>query len=149
MRALVLSFALGFSGAAVAADSYLCISDQSTGFAFNKDTGQWKPANFTAGKKYVLSRDGKGWVLKEFGQANPVLRCPNDFNPSHYLGCDDGSMQFRMNSRILRYELAYLLGYYVDYNELDSSLAKIPGATLLHEGDDNPAIEIGKCSPLQ
>jgi hypothetical protein len=148
MRAVILSFALCFSGAAVAANSYLCISDHATGFAFNKATGQWHEANFQAGTKYLLSKQAGGWVLKEFGNETPVVRCPKDFNDSSYLICGDGSVDFRMNRHVLRFQKAQLLGYYVDYDALNALMKNAPGYTPLLEGGDTPALEIGKCTPL-
>ncbi|MFM0158020.1 hypothetical protein [Paraburkholderia sediminicola] len=50
-----------------------------------------------------------------------------------------------MNSHRLRFMKAYLMGYYLDYAEL----SKVPGFGGLNEGRDTPALEIGKCSPLQ
>jgi hypothetical protein len=145
MRVVILSFALLFSGAAAAADSYLCISDQATGFAFNKETDQWYRANFQTGEKYVLSREKGGWVLKQFGEEAPLLHCPGDFNAGNNLICSDGGTDFRMNRHLLRYQKAYLVGYYVDYG----ALGKLPpGLPAMEEGGDTPVLEIGRCSAL-
>lgn len=142
---LASAIALLFSGTAVASDAYLCIADLSTGFSFNKDTGEWHRANFAAGEKYVLSKAKEGeWVVMKMGQDHPLLRCPGDFNAGNNLICSDGINDFRMNRHLLRYLRAFLIGYYVDYSDLKG----LPGIPAMKEGGDTPELEIGKCAPI-
>ncbi|MGF6814007.1 hypothetical protein OKW33_000813 [Paraburkholderia atlantica] len=91
----------------------------------------------------MLSKQSTAWEIKELGQATPLMRCPNGFN-GNYLICNDGANDFRMNSHMLRFEKAYLIGYYPDYG----AIPKMPGFPAMEEGGDTPVIEIGRCSPL-
>jgi hypothetical protein len=76
---------LGTPVVSQAADSYLCITEQSSGFAYDKARQQWRTAQFTAGKKYVIRRGTKdttaAWSVWKFGDDNiPDERCEQDFN---------------------------------------------------------------------
>ena len=130
---LLLLLTLGSS--VVSAESYLCIPDRSTGFAYNKNTKIWYTTSFNVSdKKYLLSiSDGK-WKWKTIGDSEfSYLPC-GEFNEYGYISCLD-LMQVTFNRKNLRFLLTYNIGY-TNYG--------IAG----NEGDDEPHMEIGRCSKI-
>ena len=61
--------------------------------------------------------------------------CENDFSHG-VLVCNKGLHLFRMSSGTLRFMLVYQMGYVID------------GTEGMKEGENEPYIAIGKCSPL-
>jgi hypothetical protein len=125
-----------------AADSYLCVSDMVTGFAFNKETKQWEIARFKANEKFVVTRS-KGsmfvWEVRRTGLNAPVSYCQEDFTASGYLICK-GFDSFFMNRKTLRFLTIYTMGYWDDVFDEKTEIFK--------EGANTPNMKIGKCTPL-
>ena len=123
--------------------SYLCITDQVSGFAFDAQSSKWVATTFVANQRFILRRVrdddqdrymNSKWTLSEFGQRSPMLFCRNDIsNETHILSCDSYFL-LMFNYDTLRFQLIYPIGY----------VNPAPN----HEGEDTPAIQIGKCSPL-
>jgi hypothetical protein len=83
LAVLVMTFSMQSS-----ADSWLCISDEATGFAL-KD-GSWESALFEVGKKYMIKEaDDTGklfdavYQVHRFGRGNPSWIC-GDFGSKEY-----------------------------------------------------------------
>ena len=139
-----------FTVQAYATESYLCVADMVTGFQFNEALREWHTSHFKRNSKYLISKSkvkGYAWEVKPTGSKFAIAGCRDDFDKYDYLYCEDISetfccsstqVVFRMNKNRLRYDLAYLLGYWTD-NDLFEAYK---------ERDDNPYIEIGKCRPL-
>ena len=131
---LLLSFQAG------AADSYLCVADLTTGFSYDAAKKKWKSADFRSDKKLVISRGKQksyAWEAKEVGDSLPGATCEKDFNDAGNLFCS-GVFDLRFNSRSLRFLYFYPIGYWSDGDK--------PGMS--REGDNTPAVAIGKCSPV-
>jgi hypothetical protein len=123
---------LGNPASADAPSGYICIPDKSTGFAYDKTTHQWDYARFRVdGKKYLLSKKASsGWTWTEFGVPDSFpLNCSN-INEVGFIFCQE-LLDIRINTKKLRYQIMYAIGYI--------------GTP---EGNGDPAIEIGTCSPL-
>jgi|AntAceMinimDraft_5_1070358.scaffolds.fasta_scaffold624736_1 hypothetical protein len=46
MKRLLLTFIVGTFGASVAAESYVCVTDQATGFKYEETTDHWETVKF-------------------------------------------------------------------------------------------------------
>ena len=124
--------------------SLLCVSAASTGFRFDKDTGQWRAAQFKAEGKYIATQsntDGLTWDIRPIGSASPLARCKrhDEFNPQA-LRCS-GHEDFWIDTKTLRFMGVYPHGYW------DSGQEGEPGVRQ-SEGYATPHIEIGTCSQI-
>ena len=136
---LVLTAVL-FSGVVNATDGYICIADKSTGFT--SENGEWQPVNFdVAEKRYFVRKATEEdvqstapWVYGEFGQSVLAGQCDEPF-PTGLMNCHSGTEEFKLNTKTMRYQLYYWVGYVVSH---DRGVRR----------RDTPFIEIGKCSPL-
>jgi hypothetical protein len=126
---------------AVADEQYLCVPDQTTGFAFDKRAG-WQGQNLNASDTKYLVRRSKPddpnpanakWLVFELGQKAAFAECSRDFSSTGSLSCSGfGVYEWRLNKNNMRFLLAYLAGY---TNGADNN-------------DDTPSVTIGKCAPL-
>ncbi len=135
-----LSAGLLTASGASAADSYLCIAEQTTGFAFDAGKKTWKSADFRSEKKIAITRSKQkpyAWEAKEVGDSRPGSSCESDFNEAGNLFCS-GVFDLRFNKRQLRFLYVYPIGYWSDDDSKGPS----------KEGANTPALAIGKCRPL-
>jgi hypothetical protein len=143
---------------------WLCVADQATGFYYRKSTGSWSVGEFKAGDRYIVrppnaedikdaekfrfySNDNElpAYVVRALGKSDDMSLVPEMCrNPpdarSGIMICQGGLTQFAVNTRLLRMQRYYGLGY----------LHQDSGA-FEHSTDDEPAapyIEIGQCSSL-
>ena len=140
MREKLLLAVLFAAGPVVGADAYVCTADRSTGFIF-KDS-EWQAVNFDVSQNRYLVRKAteddthstSPWIYGEFGQ--PILggQCDEPF-VTGLMSCRSAGQDFRMNTKTMRYQLYYWIGYVIS-NESG-----------IHPSD-TPYIEIGRCSPL-
>jgi len=131
-----------FAAPASASDSYVCVTDMATGFAFNETRKQWHSTDFKENTKYLVSRakrEGYAWEVKTVGSTIALIFCKADFNEAGALRCEGDLAEFSMNKKNLRFLYFYRAGYWTDNT----------GSNVLgREGGNTPAIGIGKCSPL-
>ena len=143
---------------------WLCVADQATGFYYRKSTGSWSVGEFKAGDRYIVRppnaediRDAEkfrfysnnnelpAYIVRALGKSDDMSLFPEMCrNPpdarSGIMICQGGLTQFAVNTRLLRMQRYYGLGY----------LHQDSGA-FEHSTDDEPAapyIEIGQCSSL-
>jgi hypothetical protein len=118
----------------VYAEAYLCVGDQSTGFSFNQSTKEWSHARFnTKEAKYILSNGSGKWEWKKIGEKNGI-ECDSSFSEYGYMNCES-LRKITFNKKTLRYMSIYSIGY-------------VNIGVYGKEGEDNPSIEIGKCSSM-
>ncbi|MBI2724925.1 MAG: hypothetical protein HYX42_01615 [Polaromonas sp.] len=116
------------------AENYLCIPDQSTGFRFDTTSNTWQTAQFNVkNSKYLLSKKAAKWQWKEFSKTSST-ECSGDFNEYGFLRCDHME-RIIVNRDSLRFQIIYPIGYVVSKSVKD-------------QNQDNPSIEIGRCSAL-
>jgi hypothetical protein len=133
LLSLVISQAFG-------QDTYLCIPNKRTGFAYNASTKSWEQTGFRTGDtKKILRRTNGQWKWHLFGEKDSPYDCggvdfgrPDDFNIAGFIFCRVSGGHMRMNKNSLRYVETHELGF-IDGKD-DKSLT--------------PLIEIGTCSPL-
>ncbi len=119
-------------------ERYLCVSDRSTGFAFNAASKRWETAIFSNEKKYLIAPSGfltKTLYVNEVGSDFSVASCGNGFNSDGVLFCL-GFIDFRFNRNNGRYISVYIHGYI----GVDGLKEKTD------EKADTPYLEIGRCS---
>lgn len=118
-------------------ETYLCISELSSGFAFDKGSRQWKHARFEVkGEKYLLSNKSGRWKWKTFGEDDNQAKDCGSFSSYGYINCQIyfGTVTFsKQNMRFLK---SYLAGY---------TSAGVAGN---EDGGDEPHLTIGTCSTL-
>jgi hypothetical protein len=122
-------------------DAYLCVTDKSTGFSKNKSTGEWVETSFLATDKFVITRSsetGRVWEVTETGSATPYLYCDHEIDSDGDLRCD-GLGVFRFNNKNMRFLRTYDMGYV---------MSLVNPKTHKDIQDDNPLVEIGRCSKL-
>jgi hypothetical protein len=115
----------------------------ATGFTFDKNRKQWRSTNFKTDEKYLISKPSEPiaafgpyvWQVSRIGETSPNSMCENDFSHG-VLVCNKGLYLFRMSSSTLRFILVYQMGYVID------------GTEGMREGENEPYMAIGKCSPL-
>jgi hypothetical protein len=146
--------------------SYLCISDQSTGFALDKTRGQWSQANFAPGQKLIIRKITKttvaefaggikipltgAWAVWKFGDdKQPFATCDRDFNANGSLFCDgESELHFRFNRQNGRFIAGTLYGYTPGAVH-SSGIAGVAGAAVdWPDGSNTPFMEIGLCSTI-
>ena len=144
MRALLgLVFIVLSVAAGAQADSYFCVADASTGFAFDKTTKTWESANFdVSDHEYILARskiEGFAWTVTKVGDKHPTAFCKDDMRGDYaYMRCAFFGTTFRFSSKTRRFMRVRADGY------VRSDVWGLGGK----EGDNTPLMEIGKCSPL-
>lgn len=126
------------------ADNWLCIVDKSTGFKL--ENGTWEIGNFNPDKYLIKPADkvsssaGALYQVNSFGSELPEYICPTGFEDGEYKGildCRGFAIRgdtFKFNLTTGHFLSTYTSGY------VHTSKGKIV--------DDNPAIQIGKCSKL-
>src|SRR5688572_8391244 len=105
---------IAFSTPSFADESFLCVADHATGFAFEND--QWSPSTFKADQKYVVTRNknsGVAWEVKQLGSSFPLSTCEDGFLRSIILNCT-GIFEFRMHKLNGRFIVSSTLGYWND-----------------------------------
>ena len=124
------------SSSAFAQETYICIADLTTGFAYNKTTKNWFSTNFDVkDQKYVLSQKNKLWYWKKVGgPESATIEC-GEFNKAGFLNCNPFGEILSVNKTNLRFSLTNNVGY-------------VSGEFLGVEGSITPFMTIGKCSPL-
>lgn len=128
------------SSAASASDSYLCLTEQTTGFSFDGARKTWKRADFASTKKIAITRASNkswAWDAREVGDSQPGATCENDFNEAGNLFCS-GVFELRFNRSQLRFLYVYPIGYWSDGD----------GKGMAREGENTPALAIGTCKLL-
>lgn len=128
--------------AALDVNGYICVTDMSTGFAYNKAQRQWHVTTFAPTKKFVVSKGKKRsepWTVTEVGSDYPDCST-GQWREDGFFFCDAGLLgKFMMHAKDLRFEYVYLYGY-VGVNEVPPPLHLPP------EGSDDPALLIGRCT---
>jgi len=140
------------------AESYLCIADDATGFAFDKNRRTWVHTSFDVSKnRYVVrtpdvSDDNTykyagvnkySYILEEVGGEKilPLAVCENKKDQYGIIYCNGYvGGYFRVNTTLGRYIKNYGSGYWND---------NVPVAgSVLPEGSDTPILEIGRCNRI-
>lgn len=63
--------------------SYLCISEEATGFAMNKSTKEWKDSLFNNGRKYIIKKSNSkkyAYEVTRLGEELPFTYCGDFIN---------------------------------------------------------------------
>jgi hypothetical protein len=145
---------VGLATSSVARESYLCITESSAGFSFDKQLRTWSPASFRGGRKFIFRQKQDEdnatmpwawtWALFPFGSTEAWAVCGKDFEISDYTQECDGIYDFAFNRKTLRFQIYYKFGF-----AIPSTNAAINGVTSNElEGNDTPFIAIGTCSLL-
>jgi hypothetical protein len=162
--------AVAFLGASISAHAdpsrYICVTEQSVGLHYNKQSQAWSPTSFAANRKYVLrqlndddrkqwsvlikSHPKTDWAFFEIGNDVPIALCTDDL----LFSCAWGSMIFDKSS--LRFERANYGGYtsqgYWEKLRSEKSDQYDSGVKYHRAVDpdkpDDLFFEIGKCSPF-
>lgn len=137
---LAVLSAVTFAAPAVAAESFVCVTEMTTGFHYDAKAARWKNAVFRSEKKIAITRASKkpyAWEAKEVGDSRPAATCEQDFNEAGNLFCS-GVFELRFNKRHLRFLYVYPIGYWSDDKSTPAT----------REGDNTPAMAIGTCRAL-
>ena len=119
---LTLFFTLNNSNA----QTYLCVSDKTTGF--KNSGGTWIETNFISDGKYILKWQNSYWDWKEVGKSTGnMCRAKNE----DVFSCDITFSHLIFNKRLMRFAYSSPGGY---------ALEALQG--------DTPFMTIGKCSAL-
>ena len=149
MKKIVVLLLLMVSTNVFANDTYLCITEQQTGFNFDEQTGRYKPVEYEvhSDQKYILKKEDKNertnyskleWSWNKFGEKTIFLICKDinrnmvwsfvpfgiECNQSDHVG-----EHILINKNTLRFSRTYSIGY-------------------LENNRDSSYMEIGKCSPM-
>jgi len=125
-----------------AAEQYLCVTEQASGFQYDAPRKAWRHASFNVDRKYIvaLSREpGYAYQVTMLGKTSPLGLCQEDFDAVGLLSCNVFMGHFKFNKHSGRFIYSYVYGYYniTPNNTSDET-----------EGDDTPNLQIGRCSPF-
>lgn len=143
-------------------NSFLCIAEESTGFAIDNAHHSWHATRFKAGEKYLLRRVTKDttgeiadgiriplnstWAVWRFGDdKHPLVECmKTDFDDNGLLLCESGIPQFQFSKKNGRFIVGTIYGYVLNGFGLSQ------GKVIANEpdGSASPFIEIGTCSAI-
>jgi hypothetical protein len=167
IKAILVTVLLASPTAAIAEPKqYLCLVDQSAGLHYDKQTNEWGPQAFRAGRKYVLRRlnddDRKGKWKTELNNANWGFFEFGKADPTPYAACSDESLftcrevvrKVEFDEKSLRFTIVNYLGYtqqgfweYVRANNPDHfTRALSPKEAGDPDHPDDMFFEIGRCS---
>ena len=127
-------------GFQVHAEQYLCIAEQSAGFAYDPQAKSWKATIFKTNAKYVLSRqkdEVNVFVVTTVGEKDPLCWSKKDADKGGFVLCDCLFGEFKFNNKDLRFLHTQTWGYFgllPDFNKMTD----LNSAT--------PYMEIGKCA---
>jgi len=142
--ALVATLTTSISAADVDVEKYLCVTDLSTGFFFEK--GEWRIADFDVRKTFIISKSDDEryeYGLTDFGSKHQTLHCDEGFNEYGWLTCK-GWRNFRFNKRSLRFIHTSDYGYVIAGTGIRDERTD----EITDEITDTPYMEIGTCSPF-
>jgi hypothetical protein len=129
---LTAAMSTGAVAAPESAETFLCSSEQATGFAFDKSSKTWRPVTpDVTHKKYTLALSGAAWEWKDFGE-KVGIKCIS--RPSGFIGCDSVE-RVVFNKKNLRFMITSPIGY-------------VNAGGISKEGNEAPLIEIGTCSKI-
>lgn len=127
-----------------AAEQWLCVTDQATGFNYDPASKSWRGTTYKPDDlKYILRQPKTGettprpaaWVLSRFGEARPSDFCASDFRATTLI-CPDLSTLLVFNRTTLHFTRTRTGDYF--WGEFDAN-PNMRGS---------PAVEIGRCTPL-
>jgi len=144
-RTAVLALSLSLMASPASAETWLCLTEKSTGFGYDAATKNWRSVDFgTTRDRYIVAPSTKkDWVyeVRRFGTEKGVLPdawCKADFAAGTFLHCTGVLAEFKFNRKTGRFLKSYLAGYWT----------YAPGVNETQEGGDTPSIEIGTCSAV-
>jgi hypothetical protein len=144
--------------------SFLCISTQSTGFAYDNARHEWSVARFEAGEKFIVRRVTRdtiaefeggiqvplasAWAVWRFGNDKaPAAQCKNDFAENGMLFCEgQPQLQFQFSRKTQRFILGTVYGYVFGAVSAPANFGAPP--INWPEGSSTPFIAIGTCSAI-
>jgi len=146
MQKITVALALGslVTATSVNAEGWLCVSESSTGFAYDATTKSWQRSGFKPDGRYVIRpnrKNGLTWEVAELGKNNdaPISECGVQPNEAGVLVCTSIGNEFRINTKNQRFIHVYWLGYWT--YDPDNWI-------LRNEAADTPSMTIGKCSTI-
>ena len=116
--------------------SYLCVTEMTTGFRLDESTAKWQIAKFRESKYIISNSDASAWYVRPLGSADAIARCQNMAEPNAGTLRCSGSEEFWIDTKSLKFTVAYPYGY-------------LDGQGILPGGQrSTPFISIGRCSLL-
>jgi len=145
---------VGLAAPAVARESYLCITESSAGFSFDKQLRTWSPTSFREGHKFIFRQKQDEdnatmpwawtWALFPFGSTEAWAVCGKNFELSDHTQECNGIYDFAFDRKTLRFQIYYKYGFaFHSNNGTDND-----NISSQSEGNDTPFIAIGTCSLL-
>jgi hypothetical protein len=140
-----------------ASDGWLCIADQAVGFVYDKHRKSWAPQDLSTDLKFIVRKPNSGdmdtilrrhldptsvsYVVLLIGQSSfPLIICENSPGAeNHLMTCESGLLNFSINTRLLRMQFYFGVGYLHQAYEFYREKVDNP---------DTPSIVIGRCSTL-
>ena len=121
------------------ASSFVCVVEGAGGIVYDKRTENWRGASLSVETEHYVvapsSSEGFSYEVKKTGEQVSEYTCAQDFNSFGFLRCGSMFGTFLMNSKTLRFQTYYPLGYVVSEIPEDQS-------------GNTPSISFGKCSEL-
>lgn len=114
--------------------TYLCVSELSTGFSYEKNTKKWVQTKFiTENEKYLL-KESKGIFLAKHFDGLTNSSCEK-LNANGFTNCKIGDAEFFFNKNSKRFQVYGKLGYVGTSKSID-------------ELGYTPSLTIGTCTEL-
>ena len=132
----------------VMAESYLCVTENATGFTYNLDNQTYKSVSFKNGSKYIVKKVGGEWKAMPFGtQADSFLnmgtKCKETIDHDGLVGPKGALASINCDKYGGTFKFAL---YKMRFQNFNSGSWLKP--TAKGEMYSDPAIEIGSCSSI-
>ena len=136
MKIIVAAIYLTISTFALSQEvTYLCVSDLSTGFTYEKNLHKWTNSKFKADEKFIVKKLKSEYTVKKF-DVNFITNCDGaNTHVNGFLNCPipDGDFFVNLNSK--RFQYYQRIGYVGTDKSIDEM-----GLT--------PHVTIGTCSTM-
>lgn len=127
------------------AETFLCVTEERTGFEMNTSTKEWVRTNFSESpNKLILRtpgnqdspemRDTMRYIGSQVGEGETSIWCPKKDGSEQIVWCNLLGGRFTFHKEWGRYTYANFLGYSVGFEKDDPRYV--------------PFIEIGRCSVI-
>lgn len=148
LSTVAISAVFALNAMPASAETFLCIADNATGYAYDPTSKEWKSAKFNfEGSRHIIKRSSGSqyaWEVNEYGVTEkwfPDAGCKEDFNTVGLLYCEGVGRDFRFNKSNGRY-IFYFAGSYINFDPRSEREG------YQKDGGDTPFIELGTCTKI-
>ena len=137
----LLVFAVSPLSASEVSQRYLCVPEKSTGFYYDKSSGNWGSALVEEGARYVVEKTSNAayaFAVSRIGKVSPEAFCVSGVSAAGYLACTGIDSTFSLDTHSGRYVRSSVVEYFKSPPELARVVAPSHGPITLSVGECLP-----------